>query len=629
MKKISLFYFWIAWICPLILVGQTDTLLSIPEIKVTTTKIRNHPIGTLSKTWNASNTATLLASNVAELLNNESSIFIKNYGAGSLSTSSIRGGSAGHTLVLWNGLPIQSPMLGVLDLSLLPMNSSEEIILQKGGNTALWGSGAIGGVIALNNLPDFNNNTFTSSSIQIGSFGNTAQRFKIGLGNEQVQFVTKVSHQEAKNDFDYFVASNLPRRTQTNARFSQQNILQDVYWKINKNNTLTSHFWQQFSTQQIPPHLAQNKSEAHQKDQSTRAILDWQQTRNALILQGKLGFFKENQNYFDDASGLKTNNRFTTFTGEINGQLFWKNKHQFFVAASHFYTQAKSDGYEGAPTENKTALLFSYRLQQYNYKIQTSIREEYVDGRLVPFVPNVGVDYQLFPWLKIQSKVSKNYRLPTLNDRFWRGAGNENLLPESGWSEELTLTTHWKNKNYTCVFSVTGFNRNIKNWILWSPKGGSFFWSPDNIAKVWSRGLEPHFAFTFFTKKINIKLDTGLDYILSTNQIAITIPRIAEGSQLYYTPEIQGFANINLEWKRFYFFYQHQFTGEVKGFNKMLPSYHVGNIRIQYFTKKTKCKTIVFAKINNIWNKDYRVIERRAMPPIHYQFGINFIFHKS
>ncbi|MEL6718809.1 MAG: Plug domain-containing protein, partial [Bacteroidota bacterium] len=136
------------------LLGQERTL-ELDSVVVAASKLRSENIGGQSQKWSTQELNLSAVSNVADLLQQESNTFIKSYGLGSLATSSIRGGSAGHTLVLWNGLPLQSPMLGLLDLSLLPLNAVEEVSLQKGGNTALWGSGAIGGTVGLNNLPNY------------------------------------------------------------------------------------------------------------------------------------------------------------------------------------------------------------------------------------------------------------------------------------------------------------------------------------------------------------------------------------------------------------------------------------------------------------------------------------------
>ncbi|MDQ3048949.1 MAG: Plug domain-containing protein, partial [Bacteroidota bacterium] len=83
--------------------------------------------------------------NLADILINESQIFIKSYGLGSLATTSFRGAGSSHTAVLWNGFNLQSPMNGLLDVSLVPSGFIKNIQIQYGGSGALWGSGAVGG----------------------------------------------------------------------------------------------------------------------------------------------------------------------------------------------------------------------------------------------------------------------------------------------------------------------------------------------------------------------------------------------------------------------------------------------------------------------------------------------------
>jgi iron complex outermembrane receptor protein len=614
---------------PLFSIGQSDTVIAIPEVEISAEKIRKQPIGTQLEKWDSEKLNSLPAQNIAELLTTESGTFIKSYGSGSLATSSIRGGSAGHTLVLWNGFSLQSPILGLLDLSLLPLSGSEEISLQKGGSSALWGSGAIGGVIALNNKSDFNTKKFTNVKTTIGSFGNFNQEVKFGFGNKRVQSVTKIFHQQGENDFKYFVAPNFPRREQTNAQVSQQNILQDFYWKIDKKNQLAFHFWQQFSDRNIPPTNVQTKSEAHQNDQATRILLDWKNVNKTYVLQGKVGFFKEHLDYFDDATDLASLSDFTTLTGEFTGQKFWKNTHKLFAGITHSFTTANNDGYVNPPTENRSAVQFSYFFQQKKYKLQASVRQGLIDGKLIPIVPSLGFDYTISPSLKLQGKVSRNYRIPTLNDRFWQVGGNENLNPESGWSQEASIFSKINLNNSSFKFSITGFNRNINQWILWAPVEGQSIWSAFNISRVWSRGIEPRFSFSQKIKTIQFHLFTGYDFIKSTNQVAMDLPKREVGQQLIYVPTHQAFGQANLVWKNIELSYQQSFVGKSRGQYGDIESYQTGNARIQYSHNWKKCKSIVFFNINNIWDTNYIVVERRPMPGTNYQIGINFLFQKQ
>ena len=609
--------------------GQTDTIIAIPEIEISAEKIRKQPVGTQVKKWNTEELNSLPALNLAELLNTESGTFIKSYGSGSLATSSIRGGSAGHTLVLWNGFSLQSPILGLLDLSLLPLNGSEEISLQKGGNSALWGSGAIGGVIALNNKSDFNNKIFTNVKSTFGSFENYNHEVKFGFGNKRVQSVTKLFHQQGENNFKYYVAPNFPKREQTNAQVSQQNIMQDLYWKINKKSQVAIHFWQQFSDRNIPPTNVQTKSEARQKDQATRFLLDWKNLNETFVLNGKIGFFKEHLDYFDNATNLISLSDFTTLTSEFTGQKFWKSNHKIFAGITHSFTTANNDGYVNPPTVNRSAIQFSYFFQQKKYKLQASVRQGLIDGKVIPIVPSVGFDYTISPSLKLQGKVSRNYRVPTLNDRFWQVGGNENLKPESGWSQEATITYDFKFGVNKLEFSFTGFNRNIHQWILWAPAEGQSFWSAFNITEVWSRGLERKISFFHKNKAFKIQIDAGYDYIKSTNQVAMDLPKREVGQQLIYVPKHQAFGRIKLNWKNFDISYQRSFIGKSRGQYGDIESYFVANTRLQYLAISKKAKSILFFNINNIWNTNYIVIERRPMPGFNYQIGINFLFQKQ
>jgi outer membrane cobalamin receptor len=628
-SKIFSLLILITLIIPQFLQGQADTLVYIETIEVTASKIREQTIGGQSTTWDSKTLNTTSGDNLAEMLESEGGVFIKSYGLNSLATSSIRGGSAGHTLVLWNGLPIQSPMLGLVDLSLLPLNSAEQITFQKGGSTALWGSGAIGGVIGLNNQADFNNKLTLGTQVKIGSFGELSTQLNFGFGNHWFQSSTKLSMHQADNDFYYSVGDGLPKRQQTNAHFHQKNLLQDFYFNFKNNQKLVVHYWLQYADRGIPPTNSQNNSEAHQDDRSSRLVIDWQLFRKASLLQAKAGYFEERQIYYDDAINLEANNNFTTLFAELEGQWLWNNRHRIYLGSTQSYTQAKSASYINPPKEYKTALFASYQFDRSNWQLQSSFRQELVDGKFIPLVPVIGMNYRLNKNLQLKGKISKNYRLPTLNDRYWNPGGNENLLPESGWSEEVTMQTRLGYGRSDFEFSVTGFNRKISNWILWSKKENQTFWSANNIAEVWSRGLEQRFSYSFKKENFRLKFLIAYDYIRSTNQIALTSPRLDKGSQLIYTPVHQGFAKLSLSWQQWRFSYQHHFTGASQGINDELPAYQFANARLQFDLDRNNYSGNLFFNINNIWNSEYLVIERRPMPGVHFQLGFNFLFSKK
>ncbi|MGM0497657.1 MAG: TonB-dependent receptor, partial [Bacteroidota bacterium] len=89
---------------------------------------------------------------LSELLSITTPIFIKTNGsAGSLATPSIRGTTSNHTLVNWNGFPVNSITLGQSDLSLGNSKFIDEISITPSAPGSLYGSGTFGGAISMDN----------------------------------------------------------------------------------------------------------------------------------------------------------------------------------------------------------------------------------------------------------------------------------------------------------------------------------------------------------------------------------------------------------------------------------------------------------------------------------------------
>ena len=111
-----------------------------------------------------------LTTDLSELISGYSPVFIKSYGKGSTATASFRGAAATHTQLLWNGMNLNSPMRGIADLSLLPVFFTDDVFLLHGGSSMVEGSGALGGSIHLENLPDWTSKYYVKAIYEAGSF---------------------------------------------------------------------------------------------------------------------------------------------------------------------------------------------------------------------------------------------------------------------------------------------------------------------------------------------------------------------------------------------------------------------------------------------------------------------------
>ena len=604
--------------------AQIDTSLFIKELTINAASIRNENLGGKTEVLYTGEKDGNL--DLTNLLSNKGSIYIKTYGSNSLGTSSIRGGSAGHSLILWNGVPLQSPTLGLLDLSLIPVQHSEKISIQKGGNSALWGSGAIGGVINLENK--ISEQDYVQANVQVGSYGQFSANAALAYSSNGYSGRTKISHSIAENNFTYKVANNTPTVEQTNAAFITTNINQDLYFNINNKQSIELHYWWQQSSKEIPRTTTQNFSEAFQDDQANRFIVNWSRIANKHKTTLKLAVLDEEQEYVDPMINLISNNNFTQWFAEAGHGIYLKNKHQLLFGITAIETFAQANGFPKRISESKLGFWISQKINLGRLKMQASLREEIVDGELIPITPSIGAEMKLTEKLTATTKVSRNYRIPTLNDRFWMPGGNPDLLPESGWSEELAMQYNHEVNNHIFNLGLTGFNRNIKNWILWSPASEFNFWSAQNLTEVRSRGIETSASYKYQTKKLWFEIQVNYNFIRSTNQVPIALPKLDRGQQLIYTPAHQIGSNFSLGYKGVTFGYRHFYTGENQGINESIPDYHLGNLQLNYELKNKKAPINIYLNFQNIWNAQYVVIERRPMPGTNFQLGLNFKLNK-
>ena len=181
-------------------ISQADTI-DIPEVTVTASRLWGWQPGQEQGAIDSVQLSLLKTQNLSEALRRQGGVYIRDYGAGNIATAAIRGTSAGHTAVLWNGLPLQDPMLGLTDLSILPLFFFEDVRLSLGGGSSLWGSGALGGAVHLGSSREQPNGMSLSYQGEGGSFGYLGQGLRLAYGNDQFSTSTKLFRQTADNDY--------------------------------------------------------------------------------------------------------------------------------------------------------------------------------------------------------------------------------------------------------------------------------------------------------------------------------------------------------------------------------------------------------------------------------------------
>src|SRR4029078_7968648 len=135
--------------CPLY--GQIDSIIALHPVEVTAERIDFTDIGKHSENLDTNRIAKLRSATLASMIADQTPLYVRTYGNGTLATLGIRGGSAAHTQIIWNGIPIRNPMIGLVDIALIPSLFIDNASVHYGGHGSAFGSGAVGGLISISN----------------------------------------------------------------------------------------------------------------------------------------------------------------------------------------------------------------------------------------------------------------------------------------------------------------------------------------------------------------------------------------------------------------------------------------------------------------------------------------------
>lgn len=612
--------------------GSIDSI-ELQPIEIIETRLQQFHTGQSVQTLDSAVLQYAAGANLSDILEENSPLFVKTYGLGSLASANIRGAGSAHTAILWNGFNLQSSMNGLLDLSLVPITSTQNIQIQYGGSSALFGSGAIGGVIHLSNQPTFGEGKKWSVTQNLGSFGKHHQSYQVGWSEKKWQSSLQYYHQKATNDFPFTntTLAAKPTQNQQNAALKQEGILQQNYLKVGENHQLGLQFWYQTTHRQIPPILLSASSKANQSDEFYRTTLSWKSLYTNRSLEARIAYFYEDLTYNDPAINLVSNNHSKTGIAEIEHKWQFSPKLQWQIGVNYTHDYAKTDAYNRIGFSRNRASLFSAvkaRLFTENLKTVLSGRAEMIDSeKFAPIVPALGLEYSFKGSFLLKAHFSRNYRLPTFNDLYWIPGGNPNLKAEVAWNQEVGLEKHFTSPYLQADLSFNVFNSNIKDWIIWLPTNGGIY-SPSNLQEVWSRGIEVKGNVKRETSGGFWKLNGVYIYTRTSNQKERFQNDQAVGKQLIYAPLHTAKAGISYAQKHFTIKYFHQLIGKryTNPVNSSsLPAYQLGNIALQknILIGKNKASSLQLQlKFHNIWNEQYQVIAFRAMPMRYWEFGV-------
>jgi len=557
--------------------------------------------------------------NMATLLAQQLPVFVRTYGTNGLATLSLRGASAAQTAVRWNGVPLQSGSTGLVDLLLIPVSVIDEVRVEYGSNGGAAGSGAVGGVLFLGNAtPVFRKAHDYSLFGGAGSYGRLHGGMKLRQSNERWAASLVATAQQANNDFEY-IDNYGSNKKLNNGAIASGNLQASLAHKLSTHNTLEGMVWLNKSTRDIPPALFEPYSVKQQKDAAVRTAFSFNHNEAHVDYGLQVSLNDEWFRYNDSASRINSNLHARQWF--VNPFYKWKKgKHiQVTLALPQQWNYLVTTADKNIAKSAVTVLAESKDLGKVAYSLNG--RTELINGKV--YVAGGGnVDYKIIKSLQVRGSAGYAYRYPTLNELYYTPGGNPDLLPEKGWSTEAGYTwTPALGSRLQFTHTTTGFYRNMRDWILWF---GGAIWTPHNIARVESTGLETENKLTWTRPRSSWQLSVNAAYI-SSKTIESEIPGDASiGRQIPYAPRIIGQGNLGFNTAKLRINYNHTYTG-LRYFNTdetgEIPAFSTGNVQAGYLIKRGHWSFDLNLQVQNIWNNHYAEVAFRPAPGINWQAG--------
>ena len=490
--------------------SQNDTIM-LDNIEISASYISNKvEQKIMERKIDAAIVKSLKTISLSQLLIQHSPVFIKTNGPGGTATASFRGTTASHTLVLWNGFQLNSPSLGEVDFSMIPVFFTDEVSLQWGSKTSA-NSGGLGGVVNIDNSHKFNEGLILDMRMTDGSFDTRGLYATLGYSAKNVIARVKAYRNSSDNDFTYTNIATIPHQEmqQTNADFVDYGLMPEIKIRFKK-SLLTFVSWNQHSHRnypQIMPNVFNNTKE-YADNNFTRNFLSYKYYWNTGRIEVKSAYFHEMQDYVlesyssngNPVTQINTLNKSDVFRQIVDLQQDIYKSWKLYAKIQWDNEKVTSSNYSQFPTPTsspkRNILSFYAAVDGKIYDdldLRMTLRNDIVDDKSVGFFPTATLTYRMpfVEGLSFNLGYSHNYRNPTLNDLYWNPGGNENLKGENGKTVDLDINYLYENLNFNLDLRTGFYYSKVNDWIQWVPTTYRY-WTPQNVSEVLARGAEFH-----------------------------------------------------------------------------------------------------------------------------------------
>ena len=617
--------FFTLLLCAFTAQAQLDSLQQLPEVIVSDVKLRTHTAGISIQTI-TDNSIQKSRTSLTGLLQTNSLIYLRENGPGGVSSPSFRGTNAQQTAVVWNGINLNSQFTGQTDFNTISTKNYDNVSVRAGGGGVIYGSGAIGGSVHLENDISFGNEFTNKISTGYGSFNTQLISAKTNFSKTKWHFDAAVDYQNSDNDFEYLDTD----QSNENGEFENVNFNVNVGYLLEASTKRTQLLKLYHNTyigdRNFSGTLTAVSNDAYE-DQNTRTLAVWERLGKRYDGTLRVAHIFEQFRFFDNTDNREffSIGKSSRFLANYDATITIDSKKKLTLSGEYNTITADGSSIEDqSRTVGSLVALWKHTLtNRFSYELQA--RQETVSDFDSPFLLSVGADYSIPNSTNtfkntFSLNASRNYRVPTFNDLFWQGpgaTGNPDVLPETSLQAEVGHT-----------FSTKGFTSNVRGYyiqtedlIKWLPDN-SGIWSPINIAETQHYGLEIGFNYDKQINEHHFTANAQYGYTIAEDE--------ATGNQLTYVPKNKVIISLAHQYKWLHTFIENRFNGEVyttTDNTAFVDNYIVSNIGVTANIILNKSNVMVITgRLNNVFNTNYQTIAFRPNPGRNFLIQTTFTF---
>lgn len=456
---------------------------------------------------------------LGELLNTVAgtNIIGANNNAGTNLTASIRGASAGNVLILLDGIPVNDPSVitNYFDLNFINTDQAERIEILKGGQSTLYGSDAVAGVINIISRKAGDKKVNINGNFTGGSYNTLKQSFGAGRKGSNADYSLNYTH---INSDGFSAAYDKDNTGIFDKDGYNQHILNGrLGFRAGKRiKASLSGTYNNYKTGLDAAGFTDERDYAV-KNNNRQIGTGVVYTSNKGAIHANYSYNRAERSYLDDSSHksspyvtyaksnyvgrthyaeLYSSLKFDKLELLVGGDYRFNNTDQWYWSIGPFGPYAppvlKVKMYQVSPYASVIYKKNNFYLELGS---RLNIHSEYGNNISFTFNPS----YLMKNKAKLFGNLYSAFKTPTLYQLFDQSAGNADLAPEKGIigeaGVEILSVKFFKAR-------VVGFYRNTKDAIVYTFNPSSFESKYLNASKQTNYGAELEASYT--AGKLNI-----------------------------------------------------------------------------------------------------------------------------